>query len=74
IANVVEDGIDGFLLRPADIESLASLLIEIFSGTLPTEEIGNKARQKVNDLFDTQKMIRSVLDAYRKILLNTGMY
>lgn len=74
IANVVEDGVDGFLLRPADIESLASLLIEIFSGTLPVEEIGDKARQKVIDLFDTQKMIRSVLDAYRKILLNTGMY
>lgn len=74
IANVVEDGVDGFLLRPADIESLANLLIEIFSGTLPAEEIGDKARQKVIDLFDTQKMIRSVLDAYRKILLNTGMY
>lgn len=74
IANVVEDGVDGFLLRPADIESLASLLIEIFSGTLPAEEIGDKARQKVIDLFDTQKMIRSVLDAYRKILLNTGLY
>ncbi|MBC7370597.1 MAG: glycosyltransferase family 4 protein [Bdellovibrionaceae bacterium] len=74
IANVVEDGVDGFLLRPADIESLASLLIEIFSGTLPAEEIGDRARQKVIDLFDTQKMIRTVLDAYRKILLNTGMY
>lgn len=74
IANVVEDGVDGFLLRPADIDSLANLLIEIFSGTLPTEEIGDKARQKVLDLFDTQKMVRSVLDAYRKILLNTGMY
>lgn len=74
IANVVEDGMDGFLLRPADIDSLANLLIEIFSGTLPTQEIGDKARQKVLDLFDTQKMIRSVLDAYRRILLNTGMY
>jgi 1,2-diacylglycerol 3-alpha-glucosyltransferase len=74
IANVVEDGVDGFLLRPADMDSLANLLIEIFSGTLPVEEIGDKARQKVIDLFDTQKMIRSVLDAYRKILLNTGMY
>lgn len=74
IANVVEDGVDGFLLRPADMDSLANLLIEIFSGTLPAEQIGDKARQKVIDLFDTQKMIRSVLDAYRNILLNTGMY
>lgn len=73
ISNVVEDGVDGFLLRPADVDSLAGLLLEIFSGHLSTEEIGERARQKVVDLFDTQKMIRLVLDAYRKILLDTGL-
>lgn len=74
IANIVEDGRDGFLLRPADIHSLANLLIEIFSGSMPTEEIGERARQKVLDLFDTQKMTESVLNAYYQILRNTGLY
>ncbi len=74
IANIIEDGRDGFLLRPADVESMSNLLVEIFSGTMPADEIGERARQKVVDLFDTPKMVQATLDAYRKILLNTGMY
>ena len=74
IANIIEDGRDGFLLRPADVESMSSLLVEIFSGTMPADEIGERARQRVMDLFDTPKLVQSVVDAYRKILLNTGMY
>ncbi|MEZ0392390.1 MAG: glycosyltransferase family 4 protein [Pseudobdellovibrionaceae bacterium] len=71
ISNVVEDGRDGFLLRPADTESLAHLLIEIFSGGLPTVDIGERACEKVTNLFDTKKMVQSIEDAYQKILLNT---
>ncbi|WII73546.1 glycosyltransferase family 4 protein [Bdellovibrio sp. 22V] len=74
IANIIEDGRDGFLLRPADVDSMSNLLVEIFSGTMPAEEIGERARQKVVDLFDTPKMVQATLDAYRKILLNTGFY
>lgn len=74
LANVIEEGIDGFLLRPADVESLSHLMLEIFSGALPAEEIGDRARKKVVDLFDTPKMVQATLEAYRKILLNTGMY
>lgn len=74
IANIIEDGRDGFLLRPADIDSMSNLMVEIFSGTMPADEIGERARQRVVDLFDTPKLVQSVLDAYQKILLNTGMY
>lgn len=74
IANIIDDGVDGFLLRPADVDSISNLLVEIFSGTMPVEEIGERARYKVVDLFDTKKMSQLVLDAYRKILLRTGRY
>lgn len=71
---VVEDGKDGFLLRPADWMSLSQLILKVFTGEIQSEQIGENARSKVVNLFDTQKMIRAVLDAYRKILLNTGDY
>lgn len=71
ISNIVEDGRDGFLLRPADTDSLAHLLIEIFSGGLPTVDIGERACEKVTNLFDTRKMVQSIEEAYRKILLST---
>lgn len=74
IANIIEDGRDGFLLRPADADSMSNLLVEVFSGTMPADEIGDRARQKVVDLFDTPKMVLATIDAYRKILINTRMY
>ncbi len=74
IANVVEDGVDGFLIRPADIDTLTHLLIEIFSGDISVEDLGEKARAKVVDLFDPQRMIQAVNEAYRNILLRRGYY
>lgn len=70
--NVVEDGFDGFLLRPADIESLSQLILELLSGALPVQEIGERAREKVLNLFNTQKMIYGVLQAYGHILERRG--
>ena len=68
LAHVIEDGVDGFLLRPADILSLANIILEIFSGGIPVEDIKQKARQKVTELFDQTKMIRSIEEAYYRIL------
>lgn len=74
ISNIIEDGIDGFLIRPADSDSLCHILIETFSKKIPADEIGEKARQKVVDLFDTKKMIQSTIDSYKKILVRAGQY
>lgn len=72
ISHVIEDGLDGFLLRPADKESLATLLIEIFSGSIPTHELGERARRKVLELFDVKKMTDLALNAYRQIIADAG--
>jgi hypothetical protein len=56
------------LLRPADTESLTNLLVEIFSGNMSIDEIGNKARNKIVNLFDTKKMVSSLESSYRQIL------
>lgn len=70
ISYVVEDGKDGFLLRPADRESLSQLIVEIFSGNIAVQEIGERAREKVLSLFDIEKMADSTLNAYFHILKN----
>jgi glycosyltransferase involved in cell wall biosynthesis len=74
VANLIEDSVDGFLLRPADIGSLAELLIDIFSGTISRGPIGEKARNKVMNFFDTKKMVQSTIDAYFKIINNSGFF
>ncbi len=68
ISNLIEDGTDGFLIRPADTDSLTNLLVEIFSGNLACEEMGEKARQKVLNLFDPSKMVSKIEESYSKIL------
>ncbi|MGE0631552.1 MAG: glycosyltransferase family 4 protein [Pseudobdellovibrionaceae bacterium] len=74
IANIVEDGQDGFLLRPADTQSLSQLLLEIFNGQIPVTDIGERARTKVINIFDTKKMVEAIVAAYRKILSESGLY
>ena len=74
IATIVEGGVDGFLIRPADVGSLSELLIKIFDGRITTGQIGQRARQKVMSLFDTGKMVEQTVVAYRKALSNAGYY
>ncbi|MDZ4661112.1 MAG: glycosyltransferase family 4 protein [Pseudomonadota bacterium] len=74
IANIVEDGRDGFLIRPADTLALCTLLIDIFEFPLLSREIGESARKKVVNLFDTEKMVNETTGAYFSILERTGWY
>ncbi len=74
IANIVDDGRDGFLVRPADTQSISTLLIDIFEFPLLSSEIGESARKKVVDLFDTKKMVDETISAYKSILKRTGWY
>ena len=68
LSTVVEDGVDGFLIRPADTVTLAELILQTFNHQLNATEIGERARQKVLNLFDSKKMIGLTLDAYDKTL------
>jgi 1,2-diacylglycerol 3-alpha-glucosyltransferase len=79
IATIIEDGIDGFLVRPADVKTLTELITAIFSGDfksrngqMTAQEIGLKAREKVINLFDVEKMVDLMLTAFYKTLNNVG--
>jgi len=74
MANIIEDGVDGFLLRPADSNSLSELLIDIFSGNISRGPIGEKARNKVMGFFDAKKMVTTIINAYYKIINNSGFF
>ncbi len=74
ISEVIEDMIDGFLVRPADVETLSVLLDRIMSGGINREQIGENARQKVIDAFNRNRMIDSLINAYKQILTNSGKF
>lgn len=74
VANIIEDGVDGFLIRPADTTNLTELLVDIFSGTISRGPIGERARNKVTNFFDTKKMVQATIDAYFKIIATSGYF
>lgn len=74
MAAIVEHSQEGFLIRPADVAELTTLMLDIFAGQLPVNEIGEAARRKVLNIFDPEKMVAETLKAYTAILTNTGYY
>lgn len=74
ISTLIEDGEDGFLIRPADVGNLSDLIQEVFSGEIDHVSIGEKARQKVIHLFDLQRMVEQTLKAYQQALNASGFF
>lgn len=74
IATILDDGINGFLIRPADIASLEKRLLQVFNNEVPLDEIGERASQKVINIFNTQKMVQQTLEAYRVTLARSDIY
>jgi 1,2-diacylglycerol 3-alpha-glucosyltransferase len=74
MSTIVEHAQDGFLIRPADVRELTTLLLDVFAGHIDAERIGDAARQKVLNLFDPETMVAETLNAYYAILKNTGYY
>ncbi len=71
IATVVEDGVDGYLIRPADTTTLSQLLLGLFLNQIQPGDMGANARRKALDIFDSKKMLQKTLAAYEKILSKT---
>lgn len=74
ISNIVDHGGDGFLLRPADRQALSKLLLKIFSEEVDSETMGEKAREKVINLFDIKKMVNETVLAYKQTMVQSGLY
>jgi len=74
ISTIVDNGINGFLIRPADVNSLEQLLNDILGGDVDTSSLGEKASQKIQNIFNTNKMVDQTLQAYKTTLENSGLY
>jgi 1,2-diacylglycerol 3-alpha-glucosyltransferase len=74
MAAMLEHGLEGFLVRPADVTEITELMMAVFENRLPVAQIGEAARAKITALFDPEKMVVETLKAYRSILEATGQY
>jgi len=61
---IVNDGIDGFLFEPDNIESLYEKAVIAWNHP----DIGNKAYERVKNEFDSKKIIKKIDSLYTKLL------
>lgn len=67
ISEVIDDGLNGFIIPPADPEKLADRITYLLKNTQSASKIGKRALQKVKANFDLQTMINNYSRIYNEI-------
>ena len=62
---VVDDGIDGVLCQPMNSTALAKALIDLIENPKKARLLGKRAREKVEQHFEEQMMLKQTLELYR---------
>ena len=70
LPEVVDNGINGYLIHPDNTLKMADAGIEILTNETTQKEMGKKAREKAVDIFNAKKIVKKYLEFYQKILDN----
>ncbi|MHC1785289.1 MAG: glycosyltransferase family 4 protein [Anaerolineaceae bacterium] len=68
IPELVENGKSGLLIPPADANALADALEKVFRDYTSAQEMGRRAREKVQDDFDLKKNVTELGSLFLSIL------
>lgn len=63
---IVDDGVDGFLVKPHDLDAMTNILQRLIDDKSLRSRIGDAARSKVARSFTVERMARSYETIYRK--------
>jgi len=67
ISSVIENGKNGFLIRPGEVQKCAHLIDQIFTGALDKESLGKTAREDIKNILNRDKLTEKTLKAFKKI-------
>ena len=71
--DIVEDGIDGFLIPHHDINEWAKKIIFVLSNKKAREDMGLKARSKVERQFNMNKTLRELEILYNRLFVERDL-
>lgn len=72
IVDLVEDGVTGFLVPPADAKALAGAIIKLLKDKQLREKMGQEARRIIDEKFSARTMARRIQDVYEELLKRKG--
>jgi len=64
IPELIEDGVDGVLVAPSDVEGLADRLQELISDRDLRQKLGAQGRRKVLEMYDLDRNCRKMADFF----------
>ena len=73
VAEVVEDGVTGYLVDPEDAEQFARRTLELLGDDGKRRAFGKAGRQRVEKLFTAERMCETIEQHYRRLLESKGL-
>lgn len=70
VGELVEDGKNGFLAPPGDVDSLASSVVRLLTNESLRQTMANQARASVGE-FSAEKMVKDYSDLYEQVSAGT---
>src|SRR2546427_6865480 len=73
VAEVVEDGVTGYLVAPDDPEQFAKRTLELLGDDAKRRSFGEAGRRRVEKLFTEERMCETTEQHYRRLLESKGL-
>lgn len=67
IPHLLEDGVNGYLCEPGDIEGLSKRLLELSKDGDKRRKMGERARQKAIEEYSMESHIKKLMDLYDRV-------
>jgi len=71
LPEVLDEGVEGFLVEPRNVEKMAEYSLAILSDRSLREKMGEQARERARARFCSTKIIPLYEDYYRKVLVSS---
>ncbi|HVP37002.1 MAG TPA: glycosyltransferase [Terriglobales bacterium] len=72
IPELIEDGINGFLFEPKNVEELSEKIRYLYYHPLLAEKMGMAAREKVEEKYSEEEYYKKLLGLYQGLIKNGG--
>ena len=73
IPDLIDQGINGLLVRPGNVKELAEALEEVLSDRKFARQMGREGRKRIKGQFSADAMVQSIDRVYRELLARKGI-
>jgi len=68
IPDIIQDGVNGFLVQPGDIQAIADRILKLLADKALREKIGERNSMKAKSTFDVNVVIEQLCQIYHELL------